>query len=189
MLQFPQLFFYMSSRIPCTCGCGLKVTYATKRNDLNARGTTSIRARVETETKSLKKNTKKNTQQQQKPTPLQKRASSNPDQDGSRKRHKAAQIEETQLPEIIDSSQEETDMVEDLLPPVATYTGRQSVFIERSQGVMEMRWTTSRRDGGFHSDGRDDGDEEKDEDKDEDEDEDEDASGKTLLLLGQSKSL
>jgi len=157
----------MAGRITCTCGCGLEVTYATKRNHLNARGTTSLRARVGTETKLLKGNTR----QQQKPTPLlqrglKKRASSNPDQDGSRKRLKAAQLEENQLPEIAASSQVD----EDLLPPIATDTDRQSIFIERSQGVMEMRWRTIRRDGGSCSDGRDD-DEDKDKDGDVDEDE------------------
>ena len=182
------------ARVPCTCGCGLEVTYATKRNHLNARGKTSLRARVVTEIDALKRTTG----QQQKPTPLlqrrsRKRASSNPDQDGSRKRHKAAQLEENQLPEITASSQVDTNMIEDLFPPVATNTDRQSMSIERSRGVMEMRWTTSRRDSGSHSDGKGeeekedeeedkedmDGDEdeedkdEDEEDKDEDEDEDE----------------
>jgi len=163
----------MAGRIPCTCGCGLEVTYATKRNHLNARGKTSLRARVVTETLSLK------------PTPLlqrglKKRASSNPDQDGSHKRHKAAQLEENQLPEITASSQVDTDLIEDLLPPVATDTDRQSMFIERSRGVMEMRWTTSRRDGSSHSDGKGsnndgrDNDEDEDKDGEDDEDEDED---------------
>src|SRR5271168_1917326 len=157
----------MAGQITCTCSCGLEVTYATKRNHLNARGMTSLRARVGTETKLLKGNTR----QQQKPTPLlqrglKKRASSKPDQDGSRKRLKAAQLEENQLPEIAASSQVD----EDLLPPIATDTDRQSIFIERSQGVMEMRWRTIRQDGGSCSDGRDD-DEDKDKDGDMDEDE------------------
>ena len=166
----------MAGRITCTCGCGLEVTYATKRNHLNARGTTSLRARVGTETKLLKGNTR----QQQKPTPLLQRglkkcASSNPDQDGSRKRLKAAQLEENQLPEIAASSQVD----EDLLPPIVTDTDRQSIFIERSQGVMEMRWRTIRRDGGSCSNGRDDdGDVDEDEHKDKDEDEDEDEEDK-----------
>ena len=48
---------------------------------------------------------KRPTRQQQKPTPLlqkglKRRASSNFDQDGSRKRRKAAQLEENQLPEV-----------------------------------------------------------------------------------------
>ena len=163
----------MAGRIPCTCGCGLEVTYATKQNHLNARGKTSLRARVVTETLSLK------------PTPLlqrgsKKRASSNPDQDGSHKRHKAAQLEENQLPEITASSQVDTDLIEDLLPPVVTDTDWQSMFMERSRGVMGMRWTTSRRDGSSHSDGKGsnndgrDNDEDEDKDGEDDEDEDED---------------
>jgi hypothetical protein len=110
------------------------------------------RLRFVPEWRQRPKSLKKNTQQEQKLIPLlqrglKKRASSNPDQDGSHKRHKAAQLEENQLPEITASSQVDTDMIEDLLPPVATDTDRQSMFIERSRGVMEMRWTTSRRDG------------------------------------------
>ena len=186
MIRFPQLFSYMAGRIPCTCGCGLEVTYSTKRNHLNARGTTALRARMETETKSLKKNT----QQEQKPIPLpqrglKKRSPSNPDQNGSRKRHKAAQLGENQLPEITASSQVDTNMIEDLLPPVATNTDRQSMFIERSRGVIEMRWTTSRRDWNSHSDGSnsdvrdDDEDEDMNEGRDEEEeDNDEDGEDK-----------
>ena len=168
----------MAGRIPCTCGCGLEVTYTTKQNHLNALGKTSLRARVVTEAELLKRNTR----QQQKPTPFlqrgfKKRASSIPDQDDSRKRRKAAQLE----PEI---TQVDTDLIEDLLPQVAADTDRQSRFVERSRGVMEMRWTTSRRDSGSHSDGKDgdndggdDDEEDKDRDKDE-EDKDEDGEDK-----------
>ena len=182
----------MAPRVPCTCGCGLEVSYTTKQNHLNAHGKTSLRARVVTEIESLKRNT----QQQQKPTSLpqrrfRKRASSNPDQDGSRKRRKAAQLEGNQLPEITASSQVDTDPMEDLPPPIAADTDRQSRFIERSRGVMKMRWTTRRQDGSSLSDGKggdsDGGDEEEeegsdnldedgdgdDEDGDEDGDEDE----------------
>jgi hypothetical protein len=149
------------------------VTYATKQNHLKAHGKTALRARVVTETKSLKRNTR----QQQKPTPLlqkglKKRASSNADQDGSRKRHKVAQLEENQLPEITAGSQMDTDLMEDLLPPVAAGTDRQSMFMERSRGMMEMRWTASRRDGGSHSDDKCSDNDGSDDDEDEDEDED-----------------
>jgi hypothetical protein len=41
-------------RIPCTCGCGLQVTHATKINHLNGRGKTSLRARVLEENESLR---------------------------------------------------------------------------------------------------------------------------------------
>ncbi|KAF8806481.1 hypothetical protein BYT27DRAFT_7257201 [Phlegmacium glaucopus] len=171
----------MVGRIPCTCGCGREVTYATKQNHLNARGKTSLQARVVTETESLKRNT----WQQQEPTPLvqrgsKKRASSNLDRDGSRKRLKAAPLEENQSPEITPSSQVDTDLIEDFLPPVMADTDRQIRFVERSGGVIEMRWTTSRQDSCSHSDGKggnnDDGDEEEDkEDEDKDKDkEDED---------------
>ena len=84
--------------------------------------------------------------------------------------------------EIASSSQLDTDLMEDLLPPVAADTGRQGRFIERSQGMMEMHWTTSRHDGSYYSndkggdnDGGDDEEEDRDKDEDEeDEDEDED---------------
>ena len=140
-----------------------------------------------------------NTGQQQKPTSTlrpEKRLSSNPDQDGSRKRRKAAQ--ENQLLENAVSSQVDTDLIEDLPPPLARDTDRQSWFIERSRGVMEMCWTTRNRDGGSHSDGRDDDDEvevvedggrdkddeDKDEDKDkEDEDEDENEDEPSFMTL------
>jgi hypothetical protein len=173
----------MAGRIPCTCGCGLEVTYATKQNHLNGRGKIALRAEVVLEARSLKRNT----QQQQEPTPFlqrgfKKRASSNPDRDVSRKRRKAAQLEENQLPEIAASSQLETDLIEDLLPPVAAGTDRQGRFIERSRGVMEMRWTTSRRDGGYsNGNGKggdnDDGDEEEEEEEDKDGEKDEDDEG------------
>jgi cobalamin biosynthesis protein CobT len=158
-------------RVPCTCGCGLEVTYATKQNHLNARGKTSLRARVVTEVKSLKRNT----QQQRKPSPLlqnafRKRASSDLDQDGSRKRHKAVQLVENQLPQIT----VDTDLIENLLPPVVADTDRQSRFIERSRGVMGMRWMTSRRDGGSHPDGKGDDNDGRDDEEKEDEDGDED---------------
>ena len=169
----------MAGLIPCTCGCGREVSYATKQNHLNGRTMTSLRARMATESNSLKRNTR----QQQKPTPLllqkglKKRDSSNADQDGSRKRHKAAQLEENQLPEITASSQVDTDLIEDLLPPVAADTDRQSRFMEKSRSVMEMRWTTSSRDGGSQSDGKGSGNggrDEEDEDMDGEGDEDED---------------
>jgi hypothetical protein len=170
----------MAGPIPCTCGCGREVSYSTKRNHLNGHGKTSLRARVAAEVAFLRGNT----WQQQEPTLLprkgsKKRAPSNPDRDDNRKRRKAAQLEENQSPEI-PGSQVDTDLIEDLLPPV---TDRQSRFIERSRRVMEMRWTTGRRDGGDSGDGDDEegdkddeeGDKDSEEgDKEEDKDEDED---------------
>ena len=66
--------------------------------------------------------------------------------------------------------------MEDLPPPIAADTDRQSRFIKRSRGVMKMRWTTRRRDGSSLSDGKgsdsDGRDEEEEEGRDKDEDED-----------------
>ena len=145
------------------------------------------------------------TWQQQEPTPplqrgSRKQAFSNPDQDGSRKQHKVAQIRENQLPQITTSSQADADLLEDLLPLVIADTDQESRFVERSWGVMEMCWAASRQDSGSHFDGKgsdnhgkdeeeeggdrdrdekdkDKGDEDKDEedeDKDKDEDENKD---------------
>ena len=129
--------------------------------------------------------------QEQKPAPLLRGsknwASSNPDQDDSCKRCKAAQLK-NQLPKITSSSQVDTDLMDDLHPPIAADTDQQRRFIERSWGVMGICWMSSRRHLSSHSDGegrdndgRDDGDEDKvmvkedkDEDKDEDGDRDED---------------
>src|ERR1700678_2786484 len=132
----------MAGQIPCTCGCGKEGTYTTKRKHLNASGKTDLRARIVAEVQSLKRITR----QQQEPTPplqrgFRKRASSNPDQDGSRKQHKVAQIRENKLPQITTSSQADTD--------------RESRFVERSRDMMETRWAASRRDRGSHSNGKD----------------------------------
>jgi hypothetical protein len=72
-------------------------------------------------------------------------------------------------------------------------TDQEDRFVERSRGIMEMRWAASRQNSGSHSDGKgsdneggdeeegEDGDEDEenkdddDGDEDEDEDEDEDA--------------
>jgi len=119
------------------------------------------------DTESLRSNTG--------PTPPQdqqkgskKRASSNLDQDGSRKRLKEAQFEENQMPEIAPTFPMDADPIEDF-PAVVVDTHRQRKFVERTQHVMEMRWGTGQRDNG---DGEDGGDEDKDEDE-EDENENE----------------
>ena len=137
MVRFPQLFLHMACQILCTCGCRLEVTYQTKLNHSNASGKTHLRARLVTEIKLLKRTT----WQQQEPTlSLQrgsrKRASSNPDQDGSCKQRKVAQIRENRLPQITASSQADADLLEDLLPPVIADTDRESRFVERSWGVV-----------------------------------------------------
>src|ERR1700678_95365 len=108
----------MAGWIPCTCGCGKEVTYTTKCNHLNASGKTDLRARIVAEVQSLKRIT----WQQREPTPplqrgFRKRASSNPDQDGSHKKRKVAQIKGNQSPQITASSQADTDLMGDLLPP------------------------------------------------------------------------
>ena len=82
------------------------------------------------------------------------------------------------MPEITAGSQVDTDLMEDLVPPVAADTDRQSMFMERSQGMMEMHWTTSRRDGGSHSDGQCSDNYGRDDDEDEDMDEDEEDGDK-----------
>ena len=79
-------------RIPCTCGCGQKVTYATKTNHLNGRGKTSLRARVLEENESLRRSTR------QQPVLLQdhqkkKRSHPSSNQTGNRKRLKADQLD------------------------------------------------------------------------------------------------
>ena len=84
-------------RIPCTCGCGEQVTYATKRNHLNGRGKTLLRARVLEENESLKTRTR------QQPALLpdhQKKKQTNPTSNliGNSKRLKVAQLEVTDTP-------------------------------------------------------------------------------------------
>ena len=165
----------MAGRIPCTCGCGLQVTYATKLNHINGRGKTSLRARVLAETELLRRNTR----QQQKPGDHQrgskKRASSNLDQDGTRKRLKGAQLEENELPEVAPTFQVDTDAIEDLLPVVDTH--RQNEFVERTGRMMEMRWGTSRQGNGLDGDSEGGDNDEDGDNKNEDEDEDEDEDG------------
>ena len=88
---------YTPMRIPCTCGCGEQVTYATKINHLNGRGKTLLRARVLEENESLKTSTR------QQPALLpdhQKKKRTNPISNliGNSKRLKVAQLEETETP-------------------------------------------------------------------------------------------
>ena len=94
-------------RIPCTCGCGQEVTYATKINHLNGRGKTSLRARVLEENESLKPSTS------QQPVLRQKKKRSHPssNQTGSRKRLKGDQLD-VDLP-----AQAYTDPMESLPTP------------------------------------------------------------------------
>jgi hypothetical protein len=93
-------------RIPCTCGCGLQVTYTTKINHLNGRGKTYLRARVLEENESLKPST---SQQQVllRVHPKKKRSHLSSDQIGNRKRLKVAQHKVDQIPGV--SLQEDAD--------------------------------------------------------------------------------
>jgi hypothetical protein len=83
-------------RIPCTCGCGLQVTYGTKINHLNGRGKTSLRARVLEENESLQLSTRR---QPAPPQDHQKNKRSHPssNQIGNSKRLKVAQLEVDQI--------------------------------------------------------------------------------------------
>ena len=80
-------------RIPCTCGCGAQVTYATKRNHLNGRGKTSLRARVLEENETLKTSTRQLRDHQNK-----KRSNPSSNQIGNSKRLKVAQLKVTETP-------------------------------------------------------------------------------------------
>ena len=91
------LFFYTPMRIPCTCGCGAQVTYATKRTHLNGSGKTSMRGRILEEVKSLKTSTR------QQPALLwdhqkKKRSIPSSNQIGNIKRLKVAQLKVTETP-------------------------------------------------------------------------------------------
>ena len=80
-----KLSLTMAPRIPCTCGCGQQVTYPTKRNHLKGHAVTSLRARV-LGIESSGRQQQESTPRQNQPRGSKKRASSNHDQDGSRKR-------------------------------------------------------------------------------------------------------
>jgi hypothetical protein len=173
----------MAPRIPCTCGCGLQVTYPTKINHLNGRGKTSLRARV-LGTESSGSQQHESTPRQNQPRGSKKRASSNHDQDGSHKRSKTAEPEENIWHETAATFQLDTDSM-DPLPAEVAGTSRLTEVAERTRHLMDLRWGTSRRDNGFNAkDDKDDkdgdnekGDEDEDEDEDKGEDEDKDGRG------------
>lgn len=85
-------------RIPCTCGCGLQVTHATKINHLNGRGKTSLRARVLEENESLKQSTRQQPVLQR-DHQNKKRSHPSSNQIGNHKRLKVAQLNKNQIPE------------------------------------------------------------------------------------------
>ena len=150
--------------------------------------------------------TKSSGRQQQESIPHQnqsrgskKRASSNHDQDGSRKALKTAEPEDNQWHETPATFQIDMDPM-DPLPGEVAGTSQLTEVLGRTRQVMDQRWGNSRRDNRFNGDAKDDnvdkdgdnemssededgdgdgrggedGDEYEDSDKDEDEDEDED---------------
>ena len=163
----------MAPQIPCTCGCGKQVTYSTKINHLNGRGKSSLRGRV--------LGTKSSGRQQQESIPNQnqlrgskKRASSNHDQDGSRKVLKISEPEENQSHETTATFQIDMDPM-DFLPAEVAGTSQLTEVSGRTRRVMDRRWGNSRRDNSFNGNPEDDND-----DKDRDNDvssEDEDGEG------------
>jgi hypothetical protein len=129
------------AKVSCTCGCGQKVTNATKQNHLRGRRTTALRARVLTETESLR-----STGQRQEQNPLQdrkkqKQSNSNADERGSRKRLKASQLEASPEPEFRATLQADADAIQvdamDLHPAVVMQS---SEVVKRTKRAMEQRW-------------------------------------------------
>ena len=88
-------------RIPCTCGCGRQVTYATKQNHLNGRGKTSLRARVLAENEWLRQRRQDHQQEGSK-----RRSHPTSDRDGSRKRSKTVQLEMDEVPKIFQADKD-----------------------------------------------------------------------------------
>src|SRR6266498_1028297 len=87
--------------IPCTCGCGRQVTYATKQNHLNGRGKTSLRARVLAENEWLRQQRQDHQQEGSK-----RWSHSTSDRDGSRKWSKTVQLEMDEVPEIFQADKD-----------------------------------------------------------------------------------
>jgi hypothetical protein len=128
-------------RIPCTCGCGLQVTYATKINHLNGRGKTLLRARVLEENEILGTITEK------RPHPSSNQGNR------YRKRLKVAQLEIDQIPtsslqndefEIFPDCSPILQADKELLPSGELSSVRQSGRIaERTRHMAERRWGNS----------------------------------------------
>ena len=87
--------------IPCTCGCGRQVTYATKQNHLNGRGKMSLRARVLAKNKWLRQR-----QQDHQQKGSKKRSHPTSDRDGSHKRSKTVQLKMDEVPEIFQADKD-----------------------------------------------------------------------------------
>ena len=164
----------MGSRIPCTCGCGLQVTYSTKKNHLNSRGKSSLRGRV-LGTKSFGRQQQESIAHQNQLRGSKKRASSNHDQDGSHKWHKTAEPEENQWDETAATFQIDTDSI-DPLPAEVAGTSQLTEVLERTRHAMDWWWGTSRQENHFNGSAKDDNDD-KDRNETGSEDEDEDGQG------------
>ena len=108
-----------------------------------------------------------------------KRASSNHDQDGSRKRTKTAEPEENEWHETAATFQIDTDPM-DPLPAEGAGTSQLTKVVERTRRVLDRRWGTGRRDNSMDGNAKDDnGDKDGDNEKGgEDEDGDGDGDGR-----------
>ena len=105
--------------------------------------------------------TKSSGRQQQESIPNQnqlrgskKRASSNHDQDGSRKALKTAEPEDNQWHETPATFQIDTDPM-DPLPGEVAGTSQLTEVLGRTQQVMDRRWGNSQRDNCFNGDAKD----------------------------------
>ena len=178
--------------IPCTCGCGREVTYATKQNHLNGLGKTALRARVLSENKWLGADTGQQTRPQRKER--SKKRSRSSDQDDRRKRCRA-QSENSQAyadpVESLPASALNNDEIEATLPDIVSAPRQSNRIAERTRQVAEDRWGNTRlHDEGPNNCGDNDSDKDEDdqtipdpgaenheqgsEDDDEDNDEDDD---------------
>jgi len=92
----------------CTCGCGQQVSYTTKQHHLNGHGKMTLRARIAAENEWLKSSTS------QQPQISRKRSYSTSDQNSSRTRRKAAQVEIEEEPKVFPA---DADLMEPLLEP------------------------------------------------------------------------
>jgi hypothetical protein len=153
-------------RIPCTCGCGEQVTYATKIKHNNGLGKTSLRARVLEENESLKRITQQPALLRDHQTKKRSNPSSN--QTGNSKRLKVAPLEvaETPLREDADPMRsgslspsalnEESEILPEELPlaqepnsgtedgfqvaDALSFARRSNRIAERTKDITEQRW-------------------------------------------------
>ena len=123
----------------CTCGCLALVTNATKINHLKGKGKATLRTRVAAENEWLTQSTMK---------PSKKRSHSTSDQNYSRTRHKAAQVE-VEGPGIILADADPMEFLPepafdqdaDADPGDALPKPDAILFVhQRLKGIMEERW-------------------------------------------------